>query len=81
MADDNRRSRYHALYEGLTLGFLFPLAIGIGFVSGRWLDGVFGTRPWLTVIMTGCGIAAAFVHLFRAGKSSDGTPNGPSAGS
>jgi ATP synthase protein I len=73
---DDKRSRYEALYEAVTLGFLFPVAIGVGFVLGRWLDGTFHTRPWLTIICTALGIAAAFVNLFRAGKGSDGSAGG-----
>ena len=44
---------------------------GLGFGAGWGLDKLFGTRPWLTFIGTGLGIAAAFVNLFRAGKGID----------
>ncbi len=72
MADDKRKN-YEALYEAITLGFVFPVAIALGYVLGRWLDKTFGTYPWLSVIFTALGIAAAFVQLFRAGRSNDGT--------
>jgi F0F1-type ATP synthase assembly protein I len=74
MPDDNDkkdRSTADALYQAASLGFLFPVAIAIGFFLGRWLDGIFHTWPWLTIILTACGIAAGFVNLFRAGRSSD----------
>ena len=68
----DKRDKYKALYEGLTLGFVFPIAIGLGYGLGRWLDKTFNTHPWLTGICTLLGIAAAFVQLFRTGRSSDG---------
>jgi len=68
---DDKKSQWEGLYEAFSLGFLFPVAIGIGFGAGYGLDKLFGTRPWLTTIGTGLGIAAAFVNLFRAGKGID----------
>jgi F0F1-type ATP synthase assembly protein I len=71
MPDDNdkqKRENADAIYQAISLGFLFPVAIGVGFFVGRWLDVVCHTRPWLTIILTGCGIAAGFVNLFRAGR-------------
>ncbi len=47
------------------IGIQFPVAIALGFFAGRWLDGQFGTAPWLMVIFSLCGIAAGFVNLFR----------------
>jgi len=41
------------------------VAIALGFFFGRWLDGMFGTTPWCTVVFSLCGIAAGFVNLFR----------------
>jgi len=71
MSDDKRKEA-NALYEVATLGLVFPVAIALGFFLGRWLDGAFHTRPWLTIICTALGIAAGFVNLFRAGTRSDG---------
>jgi F0F1-type ATP synthase assembly protein I len=66
MKRDNRR----AILEASSLGLMFPLAIGIGFLWGRWMDGMFGTWPWLTGIFTGFGVIAGFVNLFRMALSS-----------
>jgi len=70
---DDKRKEASALYELATLGFVFPVAIALGFFLGRWLDGVFHIRPWLTIIGTVIGIAAAFVNLFRASSRLDGS--------
>jgi F0F1-type ATP synthase assembly protein I len=74
MPDDNdkqKRENADAIYQAVSLGFLFPVAIAIGFFLGRWLDGVFHTWPWLTIIFTALGIAAAFVNLFRTARSGE----------
>ncbi len=47
------------------IGIQFPVAIALGYFFGRWLDGLFGTHPWLTIIFALFGITAGFVNLFR----------------
>jgi len=69
---DDKRSQWDAVYEAASLGLVFPVAIAVGFFLGRWLDGVLGSKPWLTIVLTAAGIIAAFVNLFRAGAGSDG---------
>ena len=72
MADDNeKKTQYEAVYEAVTLGVMFPVAIGVGYLLGHWLDGLLGLRPWLTIIFTALGVAAAFVNLFRTAARSE----------
>ena len=47
------------------VGIQFPVAIGLGYLFGRWLDGLLNTKPWLTMTFALFGIAAGFVNLFR----------------
>jgi ATP synthase protein I len=47
------------------VGIQFPVAIAIGYFSGRWLDSQLSTKPWLTIIFALFGIAAGFINLFR----------------
>lgn len=47
------------------IGIQFPVSILIGYFWGKWMDGWFGTWPWLTLIFSLFGIAAGFVNLFR----------------
>jgi ATP synthase protein I len=47
------------------VGIQFPVAIGIGYFFGRWLDSQLTTKPWMTIIFALFGIAAGFVNLFR----------------
>jgi len=47
------------------VGIQFPVAIVLGYFFGRWLDGLFNTHPWMTMIFALFGIVAGFVNLFR----------------
>lgn len=47
------------------VGIQFPVAIGIGYLWGRWMDRHLGTAPWLTIVFSLFGIVAGFVNLFR----------------
>lgn len=73
MPDDEKRKQYQQLLEASSLGLMFPVAIGLGFLWGWGMDRLFGTSPWLTWIFTGFGIAAAFINLFRTALASDDT--------
>ncbi len=59
-----------AVYKGLggygTLGLEMVLSVLFGLFGGRWLDGRFGTTPWLMWIGFGVGIAAAIRAIQRA---------------
>ncbi len=37
----------------------------VGLGIGYWLDNVFSTGPWLTLIFLLLGIVAGFVEIFR----------------
>lgn len=50
------------------IGLTMALSIGIGAVFGNYLDGKFGTGPWLLIVFTAFGIAAAFKNLHRMYK-------------
>ena len=47
------------------VGIQFPVAMALGYFWGKWMDGLFGTEPWLTMIFAFFGIVAGFVNLFR----------------
>jgi ATP synthase protein I len=47
------------------VGIQFPVAMAIGYFWGKWMDGLFGTEPWLTIIFFIFGLIAGFVNLFR----------------
>ncbi len=47
------------------VGIQFPVAMGLGYFWGKWMDETFGTYPWQTIVFSICGIIAGFVNLFR----------------
>ncbi len=72
MPDDSpekeaKRRDAQQLLAASSIGWMFPIAIGIGFLWGWGMDRLFGTRPWLTWIFTAFGVIAAFINLFRIG--------------
>lgn len=51
-------------YVGLGFEIAVPPLIGV--LGGRWLDGRFGTEPWLVIVGALLGIGAGFYNFFRA---------------
>jgi ATP synthase protein I len=47
-----------------TLGLTIVIATFIGLALGLWLDRVFNTSPWLTVIFLIVGIIAGFRNFY-----------------
>jgi len=64
-ADPGERALWGDL---MSLGFMFPICITLGFFLGRWMGGWFG-RPtvgqWVGLIW---GIAAAFWELYKVNR-------------
>ena len=48
-----------------TLGLEVALSIVVGLFGGQWLDGRFGTSPWLTLVGSAFGLAAAVRAIAR----------------
>jgi ATP synthase protein I len=65
--DDKKRREARQLFEASALAWMFPIALGLGFVWGWGMDKLFGTWPWLSIIFTVFGAIAAFINLFRIG--------------
>jgi len=61
----------------LNLGMTFALAIGGLAYVGNWLDGRWGTDPWLTLAGALLGMVVGFVNLVqivrRPGRGSPGS--------
>ncbi|RJQ70697.1 MAG: AtpZ/AtpI family protein [Desulfobacteraceae bacterium] len=51
-----------------TIGLSLALAIFVGLAIGVYLDRVWDTSPWLTLIFIGLGIAAGFRNIGLAIK-------------
>ncbi len=51
-----------------TIGIEMGVTLAIGILIGWYLDRLFGTKPWLTIIFTLFGIAAGFRNLIRLAR-------------
>ena len=70
MGGDGAREAWKDLGRYGYIGLFMGTAVAIGTLSGIWLDGRYGTRPWCTLAGALFGIAAAFKELFTiAGKA------------
>ena len=77
MPADKSKRQYSQLVEASSIGLVFPIAIGLGYLWGMGMDKLFGTAPWLSYIFAGFGVIAAFINLFRIANASDGTTGKP----
>jgi len=50
------------------LGIELALSTVIGLLLGRWLDGKFGTEPWLTLVGLVFGVIAGFRSLIETAR-------------
>lgn len=50
-------------YVSLGVELVAPMIVGV--LGGMWLDGRFGTNPWLTITGALVGMAAGFLQFFR----------------
>ena len=48
------------------VGAMFPVAIGLGFIGGYWLDNLLNTAPWLALLGFSFGVIAAIRNLVRS---------------
>lgn len=63
-----RREAWKASGSYGTIGLELVLCILVGLFGGRWLDGKFGTEPWLAVLGFFFGLAAGAKAIWRGYK-------------
>jgi len=56
-----------------TIGMSFVFALVIGFAGGYWLDGLLGTKPWLSFLGFFLGLAAGVLNVYRVLQLSNST--------
>jgi len=61
-------STWQLIGQMSTIGMSFVFALVIGFGAGYWLDGVIGTRPWLSFVGFFLGLAAGVLNVYRIMK-------------
>ena len=67
--NEDQRKLIRNMGRASSIGLVLVISTIIGYAFGRWLDGKFGTEPWLMLIFTCLGIAAGFIELFRLAKT------------
>ena len=64
------RQFYHTL-SASSVGLELGLSVVFGVLFGRWLDGRFGTTPWLMLVFFALGLVAGFRSVLRAVARAD----------
>jgi len=68
MPEKKERGVLGELLRASTVGLNLVAATFIGLAIGWFLDRVFGTRPYLTIVFLILGIIAGFRELFKMAK-------------
>lgn len=58
-----------------TVGLELGLSVLIGLFAGQWLDGYFGTEPWLLLLFLLFGMAAGFRRIYRLLRELNAEPS------
>ena len=58
-------SGMYALFRLMGIGWYVALCIGGGALGGMFLDGIFGSKPALTLLGLGLGLVLAFWGMYR----------------
>jgi ATP synthase protein I len=66
--DNKRGSAFRGVGVAAALSAQLIVSVVLGFLLGRWLDGMFHTGPWLTIVGVLVGIVAGFVGLFQLSR-------------
>ena len=67
MARKNRAFKQGSNWLNASIvGIQFPVAMALGYFWGKWMDGLFGTHPWLTIIFFILGIETYFLMVSTA---------------
>ena len=62
------RTNWKAAGSYSTVGLEMALSVLFGMLAGQWLDGRYGTSPWLAGIGFLFGVVAGFRFLWRAAR-------------
>ncbi len=68
MPEENGPGFYKGLAMLASMGIAMVVSTVIGLVIGIYLDKLFGTKPWLTIIFLLLGIAAGFKNMYETAR-------------
>jgi len=69
--EEGNRGLYRQLAKVSIIGIEMVVSTFVGLAIGLYLDGLFETKPWLTIFFLIVGIAAGFRNLFLEIKKID----------
>ena len=69
--EEGNRGLYRQLAKVSIMGIEMVVSTFIGLAIGLYLDGLFETKPWLTIFFLIVGIAAGFKNIFLEIKKID----------
>ena len=61
----NKKNLFRLIGRYSTIGLEMVISVVLGILFGWWLDRLFDTKPWLTMVFMLFGIVAGFRSLFR----------------
>jgi ATP synthase protein I len=64
-----RGKQLSASWRLASVGIEFAISVVIGLLGGQWLDGRFGTEPYLMIVGLLFGVTAGFRGLIRAART------------
>lgn len=67
---EQEKKQYKMLASLASAGFTTVISTLLGFAFGLYLDGVFGTTPWLMLLFVILGVIAGFRNIYMAIKKS-----------
>ena len=67
---EQEKKQYKALMSLTSMGFATVISTLLGFWFGLYLDGVFGTAPWLMILFLILGVIAGFRNIYMTIKKS-----------
>jgi hypothetical protein len=65
VAKEKRRREYRRLLDYSVIGLVFPVAMVMGFVAGKWIGAWFGREDLGGVVGGLFGIAAGFYNVYK----------------
>ena len=67
---EQEKKQYKVLMSLASVGFATVISTLLGFWFGLYLDGVFGTTPWLMLLFLILGVVAGFRNIYMTIKKS-----------
>jgi ATP synthase protein I len=64
----SRKTRLRQYYSLSALGIEMGVSLAVGLLIGWYLDRLFDTKPWLTIIFMVFGIIAGFRNIIRLAR-------------